>query len=67
MRLVRLVSVALALAASLVAAPAVSASGSGADFGACVSMHATTMGGFSADHNPGMHQGFANWPGCAGG
>ncbi len=66
MRLIRLVAVAVALAASLAAPTAASASGSGAEYGACISMHATTMGGFSGDHNPGMHQGFSSWPGCPG-
>lgn len=53
-----------ALLAGLIAASPVAASGSGADFGACVAHHATTERGFSADHNPGMHRGYAGWPGC---
>lgn len=40
------------------------AAASGAEFGACVAHHATTEGGFTADHNPGIHQGSAGWPGC---
>ena len=52
-----------ALLALLVgASPAVAASG--ADFGACIAHHATAEGGFTADHNPDMHRGFAGWPGC---
>jgi hypothetical protein len=52
------------LAMFMGASPA--AASSGADFGSCVAHHATSEGGFSADHNPGMHQGFAGWPGCPG-
>ncbi len=65
-RFLRLSSVVLTIVVSLVVPAAVAASDSGASYGACVSMHATTMGGFSGDHNPGMHQGFSNWPGCTG-
>ncbi len=61
----RLALVTGALLALLVGASPVTA-GSGADFGVCVAHHATTMGGFSAAHNPGMHRGFADWPGCPG-
>ncbi len=32
-------------------------------YGACVAHHATTDGGFTGDHNPGMHRGFAGWTG----
>lgn len=46
------------------ASPVAAATGDGSAYGACVAHHATTMGGFSGDHNPGMHQGFAGWPGC---
>jgi len=56
--------VAGALLALLIAASPVAAAGEGAEFGACVTHHATTESGFSADHNPGMHQGFAGWSGC---
>ena len=63
-RRLRLAFAAGALLALLVAASPVAAAGSGADFGACVAHHATTMGGFSGDHNPGMHRGFSGWPGC---
>ena len=52
-----------ALLALLVGASPVAAA-SGADFGGCAAHHATTERGFTADHNPGMHQGFAGWPGC---
>ena len=58
----------LALAAgallALVAASPVAAASRGAEFGARVAHHATTMGGFSSDHNPGMHRGITGWPGC---
>lgn len=63
-RKLRLALAAGALLALLVGASPVAAAGSGADFGACVAHHATTMGGFSGEHNPGMHSGFADWPGC---
>jgi hypothetical protein len=53
-----------ALLALLVGASPVAAAGSGAEYGACVAHHATIEGGFSSDHNPGMHRGFADWPGC---
>ena len=62
-RMLRLAVATGALLALLVGASQVAAA-SGADFGACVAHHATTEGGFSSDHNPGMHQGFAGWPGC---
>jgi hypothetical protein len=55
-----------ALLALLVGASPVAAAGTGADYGACVAHHATTEGGFSGDHNPGTHRGFAGWPGCQG-
>jgi hypothetical protein len=60
----RLVLAAGALLALLVGASPVAAAGDGAAYGACVAHHATTEGGFSRDHNPGMHRGFAGWPGC---
>ncbi len=63
-RKLRLVLAAGALLALLVGASPVAAAGSGRDFSACVAHHATTMGGFSGEHNPGMHEGFAGWPGC---
>ena len=63
-RKIRLALAAGALLALLVGASPVVAAGSGADFGACVAHHATTMGGFSGEHNPGMHRGYAGWPGC---
>ena len=62
-RMLRLAVVAGALIALLALAAPVAAARS-ADFGTCVAHHATTQGGFTADHNPGMHQGFAGWPGC---
>lgn len=63
-RKLRLALAAVALLALLVGASPVAAAVDGADFGACVAHHATTEGGFSGEHNPGMHQGFARWPGC---
>ena len=60
----RLALAAGALLALLIGASPVAAAGGGAAYGACVAHHATTEGGFSRDHNPGMHQGFAGWPGC---
>ena len=63
-RILRLAWATGALLALLIAASPVAA-GTGSAFGACVAQHATTEGGFSADHNPGMHRGFAGWPGCS--
>ena len=62
-RMLRLAALTGALVAMFVGAAPVAA-GTGADLGACVAYHATTEGGFTAEHNPGMHQGFAGWPGC---
>ena len=40
--------------------------GQGMRYGACVAHHATIEGGFSRDHNPGMHRGSSGWTGsCA--
>jgi hypothetical protein len=59
-RTLRLALATVALLGLLVgASPVAAAVGGGADFGACVAHHATTEGGFSGDHNPGMHRGFA--------
>ena len=63
-RKLRLALAAGALLALLVGASPVAAAGSGADFGACVADHATTMVGFSREHNPGMHRGFAGGHDC---
>ena len=63
-RKIRLAFAAGALLALLIGASPVVAAGSGADFGACVAHHATTMGGFSGEHNPDMHRGYADCPGC---
>lgn len=65
-RRLRMAFAAGALLALLVGASPVAAASKGADFGACVAHHATTMGGFSGAHNPGMHRGFADWAGCTG-
>ena len=59
-----LVLAAGALLTLLIGASPVAAAGDGAAYGACVAHHATTEGGFSRAHNPGMHHGFAGWPGC---
>lgn len=48
-----------ALLAMLVAASPVAAAESGAAYGACVAHHARAEGGFSGQHNPGMHRGSA--------
>ena len=53
-----------ALLTLLVGASPTAATSDGASYGACVAHHATTERGFSGDHNPGMHRGFADWPGC---
>ena len=62
----RMFKVALGIVATLallLGAGPVGAS-SGADFGACVAAHGATDGGFTGEHNPGMHQGFAGWSEC---
>ncbi len=65
-RTLRLALAAGALLALLIGASPVAAAGDGAAYGACVAHHATTMGGFSGDHSPGMHRGFSGWTGsCA--
>lgn len=62
-RMLRLAIAVGALLALLVGATPVAAN-SGAAFGDGVAHHATSEGGFTRDHNPGMHQGLAGWPGC---
>lgn len=56
----------LGLVTLLGGANPVAAGGTGSTYGACVAHHATIEGGFSSDHNPGMHRGFAGWTGCPG-
>lgn len=63
-RRIRLALAAGTLLAMLVAASPVAAVGGGATYGTCVTHHATSQGGFSREHNPGMHRGFAGWGGC---
>ena len=63
-RMLQLALAAGALLALLIGASPVAAASGGADFGACVAHHATSAGGLSREHNPGMHQGFAGWTGC---
>lgn len=48
---------------ALPSATAVAAAPSGDSFGTHVAGCAQTMGGFSADHNPGMHHGASGWDG----
>ena len=59
-RTLRLALAAGALLTVVIGASPVAAGG-GAAYGACVAHHATTERGFSGDHNPGMHRGFAGW------
>ena len=64
-RILRRALASAALLALLVGAiPVAAAASEGADYGACVGHHATTERGFTGDLNPGMHRGFADWPGC---
>jgi len=59
------VAVGLLSSGALAFAPAAEAAttgATGAEFGQHVRGCAQTMG-FSGDHNPGMHQGFAGWDG----
>ena len=61
MLILRSVGVAAVLALSLTTAtPAQAAPAAAADYGQHVKMCAQMMG-FDGDHNPGMHQGHANW------
>lgn len=62
-RMLKAAIAATALLTVLIGASPVAAS-DGRAFAHCVVHHATTQGGFSADHNPGMHRGLAGWPGC---
>jgi hypothetical protein len=63
-RRIGMTAVALAVGAGLltasVAAPAMADEELGDAFGQHVPACAQTMG-FDADHNPGMHQGYAGW------
>ena len=52
----------LVLTAALVSGPPAARTATGREYGTHVADCAQTMG-FSADHNPGMHHGFAQWPG----
>ena len=64
-RILRHALAGVALLALLVgASPVAAAPSDGASYGSCVAHHATTERGFSSDHNPGMHRGFVDWPGC---
>ena len=59
--------VAVVVTIGIIAGPAtVAGAATGGDFGGHVADCAQTMG-FSGDHNPGMHHGYAGWPGepCA--
>jgi hypothetical protein len=63
-RTLKLMAAAVVLLALLSGATPVAAASDGAAYAACVARHATTEGGFTAQHNPGMHLGYAGWPGC---
>ncbi len=55
--------VSLAVAVATIAGPVAAAGATtGHDYGTHVATCAQTMG-FNADHNPGMHHGYAGWPG----
>ena len=60
----RALAAAILLTLLVGAGPTSAAASDGASYGACVAHHATTERGFTGDHNPGMHRGFAGWPGC---
>lgn len=65
MRLSRRIAATVALAAALVlAVPAAALANelTGAEYGQHVRQCAQTMG-FTGEHNPGMHNGFAGWDG----
>ena len=65
--LIRLLTAAVVTAAAIALIPltASAETATGRDFGRHVASCAQSMGGFSAAHNPGMHQGFAGWDGSA--
>ena len=48
---------------ALPASPALAAPSNGDTFGAHVAGCAQLMGGFTGDHNPGMHRGASGWDG----
>lgn len=48
-----------------VVSPPIVGADSGASYGACVAHHATVQRGFTGDHNPGMHPGYAGWEVCS--
>lgn len=50
---------ALTVVLAMSAAPAFAATGR--DFGAHHSGHAIEHGGFTGEHSPGLHEGFAGW------
>ena len=56
-------ALAAAFAAPVTASAEPAFIGSGADYGQHVAACAEAMGGFTADHNPGMHQGRSGWDG----
>jgi hypothetical protein len=65
---IRRIVVATALAGATVVlagpAPASANQAAGADFGQHVRICAQAMG-FTGEHNPGMHQGYAGWDGMS--
>jgi hypothetical protein len=58
----RLIASLAVAAALVVGSAAAGGAATGRDFGAHVATCAQTVG-FSADHDPGMHHGYAGWPG----
>lgn len=63
-RLAIAAAVAGAIAILATAAPASAADTNSRDFGQHVHICAQTMG-FTGNHNPGLHQGYAGWDGMA--
>jgi hypothetical protein len=62
MRPIRRVTLAAALGATIVLLTPAAAFASGPDYGQHVRTCAQTMG-FTGEHNPGMHHGYAGWDG----
>jgi len=60
----RLLTITLIAAALAFAAPATPALAETPTYGQHVRDCAQTMGGFTGDHNPGMHRGASGWDGA---
>lgn len=60
----RLLTITLIAGALALAAPAASALADTPSFGQHVRDCEQTMGGFTGDHNPGMHRGASGWDGA---